>query len=95
MMTKLYDYNPADALKSDEAIELFLADAFETGDSAYIAKAIGVVARSKGMATIARETGLSREQLYRSLSESGNPTLATTIAVLKAVGFQLSGKRAA
>ncbi|SFI77224.1 probable addiction module antidote protein [Phyllobacterium sp. CL33Tsu] len=93
-MTKLYDYNPADALKSDEAIELFLADAFETGDSAYIAKAIGVVARSKGMATIARETGLSREQLYRSLSESGNPTLATTIAVLKAVGFQLSGKRA-
>ncbi len=94
-MTKLYDYNPADALKSDEAIELFLADAFETGDSAYIAKAIGVVARSKGMATIARETGLSREQLYRSLSESGNPTLATTIAVLKAVGFQLSGKRAA
>ncbi|WP_210186473.1 addiction module antidote protein [Phyllobacterium sp. CL33Tsu] len=94
MMTKLYDYNPADALKSDEAIELFLADAFETGDSAYIAKAIGVVARSKGMATIARETGLSREQLYRSLSESGNPTLATTIAVLKAVGFQLSGKRA-
>ncbi|WP_207719710.1 addiction module antidote protein [Phyllobacterium pellucidum] len=94
MMTKLYDYNPADALKSDEAIELFLADAFETGDSAYIAKAIGVVARSKGMATIARETGLSREQLYRSLSESGNPRLATTIAVLKAVGFQLSGKRA-
>ena len=94
-MTKLYDYNPADALKSDEAIELFLADAFETGNSAYIAKAIGVVARSKGMATIARETGLSREQLYRSLSESGNPTLATTIAVLKAVGFQLSGKRAA
>ncbi|NTS32565.1 putative addiction module antidote protein [Phyllobacterium sp. BT25] len=93
-MTKLYDYNPADALKSDEAIELFLADAFETGDSAYIAKAIGVVARSKGMATIARETGLSREQLYRSLSESGNPRLATTIAVLKAVGFQLSGKRA-
>lgn len=94
-MTKLYDYDPADALKSDEAIELFLADAFETGNSAYIAKAIGVVARSKGMATIARETGLSREQLYRSMSESGNPTLATTIAVLKAVGFQLSGKRAA
>ena len=95
MTEKLYDYDPADALKSDEAIEIFLTDAFETGDAAYIARALGVVARAKGMTKIARKTGLAREQLYRSLSESGNPTLESTMAVMKAIGFQITGKRAA
>ena len=93
MAEKLYDYDPAAALKSDEAVEAFLADAFETGDARYIAKAVGVVARAKGMTKIARETGLAREQLYRSFSENGNPTLETTIAVLKSIGFELTGKR--
>ncbi|WP_271897545.1 addiction module antidote protein [Candidatus Phyllobacterium onerii] len=95
MTEKLYDYDPADALKSDEAIEIFLTDAFEAGDAAYIARALGVVARAKGMTKIARKTGLAREQLYRSLSENGNPTLETTMAVMKAIGFQITGKRAA
>lgn len=95
MKIEIYDYDPAEALKSDEAIEVFLSDAFETGDARYIARALGVVARAKGMTKIARETGLAREQLYRSLSENGNPTLETTVAVLKAIGFQISAKRAA
>jgi probable addiction module antidote protein len=90
---KRYDYDPADALKSDEAIEVFLADAFQTGDARYIAKALGVVARAKGMTRIARTTGLAREQLYRSLSGDGNPTLETTLAVMKAIEFELTGKR--
>lgn len=93
MAEKLYDYDPADALKTDEAVEVFLSDAFETGDAGHIAKALGVVARAKGMTRIARETGLAREQLYKSLSENGNPTLETTLAVLKAIGFELTGKR--
>ena len=93
MAEKLYDYDPADALKSDEAIEIFLTDAFETGDARYIAKAIGVIARAKGMTNVSRETGLAREQLYRSFSEDGNPTLESTIAVLKAIGFEMTGKR--
>lgn len=93
MAEQLHDYDPADALKSDEAIEVFLSDTFETGDARYIAKAIGVVARAKGMAKIARDTGLAREQLYKSLSETGNPTLETTMAVLKAIGFELTGRR--
>ncbi len=92
---KVFDYDLAEALKSDEAIEVFLDDAFETGDARDIARALGVVARAKGMTKIAQETGLAREQLYRSLSENGNPTLETTIAVLKAIGFKISGKRAA
>ncbi len=88
-----HEYDPADALRSDEAIEVFLADAFETGDARHIAKALGVVARAKGMTKIARDTGLAREQLYRTLSENGNPTLETTLAVMKAIGFEMTGKR--
>src|SRR5574337_1460875 len=66
--------------------------AFETGDAGYIAHALGIVARAKGMTQIARSTGLSREQLYRSFSEAGNPTLKTTLAVMKALGIDLTAK---
>ncbi len=75
MNEPVYDYDPAVALESEEGIAVFLADALETGDAAYIAKAMGVVARARGMTDISRETGLSREQLYRSFSEQGTPAL--------------------
>jgi probable addiction module antidote protein len=90
--TKLTRYDPAEDLGSDEAIAVFMAEAFKTNDVAYIAHALGVVARAKGMAQIAGQTGLSREQLYRSFSEKGNPTLKTTLAVMKALGVQLTAK---
>lgn len=90
---KLHTYDPADALKSDEAIEVFLTDAFETGDAGHIAMALGIVARAKGMTKVARQSGLAREQLYKSLSADGNPTLETTLAVMKAIGFAMTGKR--
>lgn len=93
MAEKLYDFDPADMLKSDEAIDVFLADAFEAGDAGHIAAALGVVARAKGMTEIARKTGLAREQLYKTLSRTGNPTLETTLAVMKAIGFDMTGKR--
>jgi probable addiction module antidote protein len=83
-------YDPADVLDSIEAIEVFVGDAFETGDAAHIAAALGVVARAKGMTELAARTGLSREQLYRSLSANGNPTLKTTLAVMKAFGVSLT-----
>jgi len=92
MADKLTLYDPAAALTDDEEIAFFMADAFETGDAAYIAKALGVVARAKGMAEIADRTGLSREQLYRSFSERGNPTLKTTLAVMRALGVDLTAK---
>ncbi len=69
-----------------------MADAFESGDTGYIAHALGVVAREKGMAQISGQTGLSREQLYRSFSERGNPTLKTTLAVIKALGIEMTAK---
>jgi probable addiction module antidote protein len=87
---KLTTYDHAENLTSDVAIATFMAEALATGDAGYIAHAVGVVARAKGMAQIARQTGLSREQLYRSFSENGNPTLKTTIAVMKALGIELT-----
>jgi len=92
MTEKLTTYDPAEDLGSDSAIATFMAEAFETGDTGYIAHALGVVARAKGMTQIASQTGLSREQLYRSFSGSGNPTLKTTIAVMKALGVELTAK---
>jgi probable addiction module antidote protein len=67
-----------------------MAEAFQTNDVGYISHALGVVARAKGMAQIADQTGLSREQLYRSFSAKGNPTLKTTLAVMSALGVQLT-----
>jgi len=92
MTEKLTTYDPADDLTSDEAVATFMAEAFETSDAGYIAHALGVVARAKGMTRIAGQTGLSREQLYRSFSERGNPTLKTTLAVMKALGIDLTAK---
>jgi probable addiction module antidote protein len=90
MKKKPMVYDPAEDLTSEEAIAVFLQEAFTSGDAAYIAHAFGVVARAKGMTQIAEQTGLSREQLYRSFSEEGNPTLKTTLAVMKALGIRLT-----
>ncbi len=92
MAEKLTPYDPAEDLTSDEAIAIFMGEAFQTSDAGYIAHALGVVARAKGMANIASETGLSREQLYRSFSQNGNPTLKTTLSVMKALGLELTTK---
>ncbi|HJT43384.1 MAG TPA: addiction module antidote protein [Rhizomicrobium sp.] len=92
MTKKLTTYDPAEDLTSDKAVAAFMAEAFKTEDAGYIAHALGVVARAKGMAQIAKDTGLSREQLYRSFSENGNPTLKTTLAVMKVLGIVLTAK---
>jgi probable addiction module antidote protein len=86
----LTDYDPAEDLDTPEAISVFVNEALKTDDAAYIAHALGVVARAKGMAGVARQAGLSREQLYRTLSNEGNPTLKTTLAVMKALGISLT-----
>jgi probable addiction module antidote protein len=95
MAEKLSNYDPAEDLGSDEAIAVFMAEALSTNDVAYVSHALGVVARAKGMAQIAAQTGLSREQLYRSFSARGNPTLKTTLAVMNALGIKLTAKTAA
>jgi len=92
MVEKITTYDPAKALNSIEAINVFLEDAFETGDSAYIAKALGIAAKAKGMSAIAKDTGLSREQLYTSLSDNGNPTLKTIVKIMHSLGLCLTVK---
>ena len=92
-MKALTTYDPAEDLASEEAIATFMAEAFETNDAAYISHALGVVARAKGMTQIANQTGLSREQLYRSFSAQGNPTLRTTLAVMSALGISLTARQ--
>ena len=89
-MGELRPFNPADHLQSEEDILYFLEAAMEGNDPAHIARALGVVARSKGMTEIARKTGLGLQPRYADLSESGNPTLETLVSVLGALGFELS-----
>jgi probable addiction module antidote protein len=88
--TKAWD--AADHLDSPTAIAAYLEAAFEDGDPQLIAAAIGDVARARGMKALAEETGLSRESLYRALSEDGNPGLSTVIKVLRAFGVRLEAK---
>jgi len=92
MTQTLTTYCRVEDLTSDAAIAVVIEQAFATEDSRTIPHALGVVARAKGMAQIAQQSGLSREQLYRSFSGNGNPTLKTTIAVMKASGIALTAK---
>ena len=83
-------HDPANYIETPEDALFLLEAAFEEGETGVIAEAIGAVARSKGMSEIAEATGLSRESLYRALSANGNPTLSTTLEVLKALGLRLT-----
>lgn len=94
MVVKLSTFDPAEYLETDDDIAFFLNDALATGNPGYIAHAVGVVARAKGMTDLAKKTGIAREQLYRSFSGNGNPTLKTTFAVLEALGIKLTTKPA-
>lgn len=85
-------WDSAAHLKTDEDIQLYLEACVEEAedDPALIIHALGVVARAKNMSQLSRETGLSREGLYKALSADGNPTFATIAKVTKALGFKLT-----
>ena len=84
-------FDVADHLRTPEEMAAYLDAWFDEApeDVAGIARALGDVARAKGMAQVARETGLSRESLYRALSVNGNPSLATVLKVARALGIRL------
>ncbi len=67
-----------------------MTDALETGVPSFVADALGVVARARGMSDVARQAGVSRESLHRALSADGNPELGTVMRVMQALGLQLS-----
>lgn len=83
-------WDPVEHLGSPEDVAGYLEAALEDGDPQVIAAAIGDVARARGMSQLSRETGLSRESLYRALSEEGNPEFATVLRVLRALGVRLA-----
>ena len=87
---KLKCFDASEYLDNDEAISVFLADAMETQNPGYIAHAIRLVAKAKGMTEIAEKCGISRKSLYRSIGENCNPTLEPLIPVLLALGVKVT-----
>jgi probable addiction module antidote protein len=88
---KLRKWDSAEHLKTDEDMALYLEACLEESgdDAAFIAKALGTIARAKGMTQLAKDTGLGRESLYKALSGEGNPSFATILKVIRALGVQL------
>ena len=89
MALETLPWDASEHLDSPEAIAAYLEAAFEDGDTSLIYAALGDVARAKGMTAIAKETGLSRESLYRSLSADGRPEFSTVLKVLEAMGLRI------
>ena len=92
METKTAPYDVAEFLETPEEMAAYLEACIQEadGDAAFIAKALGDIARAKGMTQVAREAGLSRESLYKALSGDRSPSFDTILKVISALGLQLS-----
>lgn len=91
MALKLRKWDSAEHLKTEEDVALYFEACLEEAgdDAAFIAKALGTIARARGMTQLAKDTGLGRESLYKALSGEGNPSFATILKVMHALGMQL------
>jgi probable addiction module antidote protein len=89
--TNTTPYDVSEHLRSPEEMAAYLDAWLEEApeDAAGIARALGDIARAKGMSQVAKDAGLSRESLYRALSAEGNPSFATVLKVAKALGLRL------
>jgi probable addiction module antidote protein len=90
MMAKTEPFDAALYLTSPESQEELLNGAFASGDARYVSQALGVIARARGMTKVAREAGVTREALYKALSENGDPRLTTLLGVARAIGVTLT-----
>ena len=88
-ISDLKTFDMAEYLDSEQAIAEYLSIVMEDGTPALLVAALGDVARARGMTHLARDTGLAREALYRSLSADGNPSFASVTKVLRALGVKL------
>jgi probable addiction module antidote protein len=93
---KFTRWDAADHLRTKAQIAAYLEACMEEGgdDPAFIAAALGDIARARGMSQLARATGLTREGLYKSLAPDGNPSLGTILKVMRALGLKLTPKAA-
>jgi probable addiction module antidote protein len=83
------DWDPAEFIETKEDVIANLSVALEDGDIEYVLKIMGDIARSDGMSQIARELGVTREGLYKSLAPAGNPSFETVLKLLDILGFRL------
>lgn len=90
MTAKTKPFDPAEYIDTPEAQAEYITAALESGDPAFVADSIGVVARARGMSQLARDTGLRRESLYKALSRDGNPEFATIMKVIQALDVKLT-----
>jgi probable addiction module antidote protein len=90
MTLKTRVFDPAKYLTDPEDQKELLDDAFAEGDPAFIAHALGTVARARGITATAKAAGVTREALHKALSPGGNPTLTTLLGVTKALGYRLA-----
>lgn len=88
-MKKATTWDAADYLGTEADIAAYLNAAFEDGSTSVIAAALGDVARAKGMSQLAKETGITRDGLYKALSPTGNPSFDTVQKVVRAFGLKL------
>jgi probable addiction module antidote protein len=88
MTVKTSTWDASEHLDSEEMVFAYVNEAFEIGDPALIAAALGDVARARGMTAIAREAGVARESLYKALSTEGNPEFGTIVSVMKALNMK-------
>jgi probable addiction module antidote protein len=88
---KLRKWDSAEHLKTEEDMALYFEACLQEAgdDAAFVAKALGTIARAKGMSQLSRDTGLGRESLYKALSGEGNPSFATILKVTAALGIKL------
>jgi probable addiction module antidote protein len=90
--TKTLPFDPAEHLTNPADQAELLTDALATGNAAYIANALGTIARARGMSDVARGAGVTREALYKSLNKKGDPKLTTFMGVLKTMKIQLTAR---
>jgi probable addiction module antidote protein len=92
---KLRKWDSAEHLKTDEDMAAYLEACLQEAgdDAAFIAKALGNIARAKGMTQLSKDTGLGRESLYKALSGEGNPSFATILKVTHALGLKFQVQR--
>ena len=91
-MAAIEPFDSARYLASPESQAELLNDALASGDAGYVAQALGVIARARGMTEVAREAGVTREALYEALSENGDPRLTTLLGVARALGVTLTAR---
>lgn len=94
---KLRKWDSAEHLKTEEDMVMYLQACMDEAgdDAAFIAAALGDIARARGMSQLAKDTGLGRESLYKALSGEGNPSFGTILKVMHALGIKLQPQAAA